>query len=128
MDCILAFDGGGTRTSAALFGPLGVIARVDDGPASNPVEVGAARSGAVLRHLARQLIQGRDVAVKTIVAGISGAGRGGFTPEIAQGLARNFMGARVLVTNDLVPLAYANLGDGPAVLVIAGTGSSVLTQ
>lgn len=128
MDCILAFDGGGTRTSAALFGPSSVIARMVDGPASNPVEVGPARSGAVLRRFAQQLIQGRDVVVTTVVAGISGAGRGGHAAEIAQGLSRAFKGARVLVTNDLVPLACANLGDGPAVLVIAGTGSSVLTQ
>ena len=125
MTTILAYDGGTTATRAALYDEKrDLLAEAAGGPC-NPIEAGIPHCAATLVSLARELT--REPA-SVVVAGISGAGQ----PDVRNALARRLvdeLGAgRVLITNDLVPVLFANAGTRAAALVIAGTGSSVLAQ
>jgi N-acetylmuramic acid 6-phosphate etherase len=70
---------------------------------------------------------GHNTDSLTVAAGVSGAGLLHRAP-LAKALQLRLAARRVVVTDDLRPMMLANAGDSAAVLVIAGTGSSVLVQ
>jgi N-acetylmuramic acid 6-phosphate etherase len=123
---ILAFDGGGTTTRAALYDGSGAIIAQATGAGSNPVMIGIGACVAQLLSLGRPLPDGRGASVGTIVAGLAGA-----TPH-AERIGANLLAAipadRAVVSNDIWPVLFANARTDPAVLVIAGTGSSVAAR
>ena len=128
MALTLVLEGGATRSRAGLFDGDGNLLKEARGQAANPVEIGVDRCVLNLRKTAEPLIARSDGALKIIAAGISGAGIGGHAELLAQGLSMAIGADRTLVANDLFPLFYANLADSAGVLVISGTGSSVLAQ
>ncbi|GMV99113.1 MAG: hypothetical protein AMXMBFR84_02520 [Candidatus Hydrogenedentota bacterium] len=125
---ILAVDGGGTATRAALYSSDGQLIAEVSGSASNPVTQGVDRSIAVIAGLCRQLLQDQSGEVACLAAGLSGAGRSGLRGAVSRGLANALRLSRVVVTDDLRPMLHANLGSRSGILVISGTGSSVLGQ
>ncbi len=128
MNRYLAFEGGGTRTSAALFGPDGErLAEAEGGP-SNPTSQGPDFAAAVLHGLGRQLLRDGAASVPAVGAGLAGATSASVRDQTADALARAFPKSHVRVCGDLHPLLWANAGPHPAILVVAGTGSSVLVQ
>ncbi len=128
MGYILAFDGGGSRTRAGLYDKDGgFLAEIECGP-SNPVEVGLHESVRTIVEAANALLHDKPGLVGTVCAGIAGATAGAFAEPIARLLVRELNADTAIVGNDLAPLAAANLGNGAGVLVIAGTGSSVIAQ
>ncbi|MCL4218779.1 MAG: hypothetical protein KJ052_17485, partial [Candidatus Hydrogenedentes bacterium] len=80
-----------------------------------------------LAQLAREIIDQED-GVLTIAAAVSGAARTELRQRMADGLATALNARRVVVSDDLRPLLFANAGTLPAMLAIAGTGASVLCQ
>ncbi|HJP34353.1 MAG TPA: N-acetylmuramic acid 6-phosphate etherase [Gammaproteobacteria bacterium] len=128
MALTLVLEGGATRSRAGLFDGHGNLLEERHGGPVNPLEIGVDRCVLNLRKTAEPLIVPSDDPPKTLAAGISGAGVGGYTEKVAQGLSSAFGAERTLVANDLFPLLHANLGSSAGVLAISGTGSSVFAQ
>lgn len=123
---ILAFDGGGTTTRAALYDGSGTPIAKATGAGSNPVIFGVGGCRAELVSLARALLAGRHLVVDAIVAGLAGATRQ--AERIAADLLAAIQANCAIVSNDVFPVLFANAGTEPAVLVVAGTGSSVAAR
>jgi len=143
MSLFLAVDGGATITRAGLYAADGTLLKEAAGAPCNPVEYGVDACVSVLLSLSRILAENTVAArisqfVKPrqtvdhntggFAAGISGARQEALRDEIARAVCRKMPVARAAVTDDLHPILYANAGACDAVLVIAGTGSSVLAQ
>jgi N-acetylglucosamine kinase-like BadF-type ATPase len=126
MRFVLGFDGGGTKTDCVLMDEAGaVLARSMAGP-SNPLRVGFGAALASIREAARQAIAHAklpaDSKAAAVCAGLAGAGPPESAEKIRALLAAEFAEAKVEVCTDL-HLALAATGDGPAIVLLAGTGS-----
>ncbi len=127
MGFVIGLDGGGTATRAALYADNGApLAEATGGPA-NPVGRSLDAVSRMLVSLCRDLLAGRGAA-DVAAAGIAGCSREFVRRRIAHDLAAAGVARRVLVTDDLRPLLFANAGRRPAVVAVSGTGSSVLVQ
>ncbi len=124
----LAFDGGGTTTRAALYEADGnQLADATGGP-SNPVEIGVPRTLRTLSRLGAQLLAECDASSCDVAAGISGARNETLRNAIAMGLVQTLKVRRAVVASDVDTLLHANVGDAEGMVVIAGTGSSVIAK
>src|SRR5580692_9618313 len=126
MRFVLGFDGGGTKTDCVLMDESGaILARSQAGP-SNPVGVGFGAAITSIREAARQVIAqagvSGDTAAAAICAGLAGAGPPESAEKIRALLAAEFPQSKVQVCTDL-DLALAATGDGPVIVLLAGTGS-----
>jgi glucosamine kinase len=126
MRFVLGFDGGGTKTDCVLMDEAGaVLARSMAGP-SNPLRVGFGAALASIRDAARHAIaQAKlpaDSKAAAVCAGLAGAGPPESAEKIRALLAAEFAESKVQVCTDL-DLALAATGDGPAIVLLAGTGS-----
>jgi N-acetylglucosamine kinase-like BadF-type ATPase len=126
MRFVLGFDGGGTKTDCVLKDESGaVLARSQAGP-SNPLRVGFGAAIASIREAARQALaqaalpEGATAAA--LCAGLAGAGPPESAEKIRALLAAEFPESKVQVCTDL-DLALAATGDGPVIVLLAGTGS-----
>jgi N-acetylglucosamine kinase-like BadF-type ATPase len=125
----LGFDGGGTKTECVIAGADGrILGSATDGP-SNPLRAGYARAWFSLSEaadilLARQKITSNDI--RGICAGIGGAGRASTVRRLSSFFERSFPNAEVEVTTDLEIALEAAFGSGEGIILIAGTGSSVI--
>ncbi|MGC1415800.1 MAG: BadF/BadG/BcrA/BcrD ATPase family protein [Candidatus Acidiferrum sp.] len=126
MRFVLGFDGGGTKTDCVLMDASGkILARTQAGP-SNPLRVGFGAAISAIRDAARQAIAKASMAsdshAAAICAGLAGAGPPESAEKIRALLAAEFVDSKVHVCTDL-DLALAATGDGPAMVLLAGTGS-----
>jgi N-acetylglucosamine kinase-like BadF-type ATPase len=128
MDFVLGLDGGGTKTECVLMDPAGnVIARSFSGP-SNPYRVGVVSATHEIEKAAdvclREARVGRN-EVAAIGAGLAGTGN----PELKEGmrvtLETAFPSATVNIFTDL-ETALAAAGEGPVIVLVAGTGSAAI--
>ncbi|MBS1840742.1 MAG: hypothetical protein JSS69_08665 [Acidobacteria bacterium] len=124
----MGLDGGGTKTDAVLMDETGrIISRGRGGP-SNPFRIGieTAAQGvkegatAVLRNAAMKLEQVTDVCAG--LAGVAAAERADAMKKL---LAKFFGAARFELCTDL-DLALMAAGPGPAIVLVAGTGSAAI--
>jgi len=128
MEYILGIDGGGTKTECVLMDSEGeIVARSFSGP-SNPYRVGvdsASREIGKAADVCLQEVGAKRDAVAAIGAGLAGTGN----PELREGmrasLAAAFPGAAVSVFTDL-EAALAAAGEGPVIVLVAGTGSAAI--
>jgi glucosamine kinase len=128
MDYVLGVDGGGTKTECVLIDAAGkILARSFSGP-SNPYRVGVESATREIEKAADLCSQEARVArteVAAIGAGLAGTGK----PEMKEGmrasLAAAFPGAAVFVFTDL-ETALAAAGEGPVIVLVAGTGSAAI--
>ncbi|MGB2644709.1 MAG: BadF/BadG/BcrA/BcrD ATPase family protein [Candidatus Acidiferrum sp.] len=126
MRFVLGFDGGGTKTDCVLMDESRkILARSQGGP-SNPLRVGFGAAISSIREAARQAITQAvlpaDAAASAICAGLAGAGPAESAEKIRALFAGEFSQSKVLICTDL-DLALAAAGDGPAIVLLAGTGS-----
>jgi N-acetylmuramic acid 6-phosphate etherase len=128
MSAILAIDGGGTRTRAGLYDEAGNLLAECEGDATNLSTWAVTQVVQRIADLARTLVASNSRKISTVVAGISGAGRTGKAQAVATGLAKSFGTDDVCVCSDAHMLSWANLDAEHPILVIAGTGSSVITR
>lgn len=124
MAWYLALEGGGTKTSAGLYRNGELVAETVGGP-SNPLAYGVATTAGVIASLARELIPA-EVTDVTVLAGIAGVMSRRIGQDIAAQLAAVPRLGALHVTTDLHPMAYAHFPDCPGMLVIAGTGASIM--
>jgi N-acetylglucosamine kinase-like BadF-type ATPase len=126
MRFVLGFDGGGTKTDCVLMDESGaILARSQAGP-SNPLRVGFGVAIASIREAARQALAQaalpEGVTAAAFCAGLAGAGPPESAEKIRALLAAEFPESKVQVCTDL-DLALAATGDGPVIVLLAGTGS-----
>lgn len=126
MRFVLGFDGGGTKTDCLLMDESGTILARSQGGPSNPLRVGFGAAMASIREAARAAISQAklpgDSTAAALCAGLAGAGPPESAEKIRALFAAEFQGTAIQICTDL-DLALAAAGDGPAIVLLAGTGS-----
>jgi N-acetylglucosamine kinase-like BadF-type ATPase len=128
MSLFLGFDAGGTKTDCTLIDSAGRLLAETRGGGANPMRAGFARACDVLGETARRVLAeaGRNAeSVGAICAGIAGAGRPRVARRIMSYFKHAFPHSAVRVVTDIELALSAAVGDGPGVVIIAGTGSAV---
>lgn len=128
MQFFLGLDGGGTKTDAALVTEAGAIAATAQAGPSNPLRVGFGSALAAVREAAERALaqaHAERAQLAAICAGLAGAGPSESAEKIRTLLAAEFPGVRLRVCTDL-DLALAATGGGPAIVLLAGTGSGAI--
>jgi len=128
MRWVLGFDGGGTKTECVLMNTAGkILARSVSGP-SNPWRVGVESATREIEKAADLCLQKAGATRNGVVALGAGLARTG-KPELKKGmkasLAGAFPAAAVSIFTDL-EMALAAAGEGPVIVLVAGTGSAAI--
>lgn len=124
MAYYLGIDGGGTKTTCALGDDRQLLATARSGP-SNIVRVGEAQTRESLHRAVRQACAAGGISLGQVTrtcVGASGAAR----PEQAEAvrsIVAEILSSPIEVVGDMETSLEAAFGDGPGVIVIAGTGS-----
>jgi N-acetylglucosamine kinase len=126
MRFVLGFDGGGTKTDCVLMDDSGKVrARSQAGP-SNPLRVGFGEALSAVRDAAKQALAQASLpdgsAIAALCAGLAGAGPPESAEKIRGLFAAEFPQSKIQICTDL-DVALAAAGDGPVVVLLAGTGS-----
>ena len=128
MQLALGFDGGGTKTHCVLVDTQGrILAESRSGP-SNPMRVGFGGAMASVCEGARLALQTAGVSVDdlaAICAGNAGTGQPEDAERMQALLSQEFPRALVRICTDL-ELTLEAAGDGPVVVLLAGTGSAAV--
>jgi N-acetylglucosamine kinase len=128
MRCILGFDGGATKTECVLIDEAGNILASGRSGASNPGLVGFERAIEEIKKAAQAAASGARVkpdAISALCAGIAGVGTVRAADRMRSLLAAAFPSVVMKVCTDL-EIALAATGTGPAIVLIAGTGSAAI--
>lgn len=129
MSYFLGFDGGGTKTECILLDARGNLAGRGLAGPSNAVRIGFETAFQNLREAADQALSAARVEarqVRGVCAGLGGAGSRRVVKRVMGFLVGVFSAADVHVTTDSAVALEAAAGDGPGVILIAGTGSVCL--
>jgi len=120
----LGLDGGGTKTTCAVGDETRLLASVTAGP-SNLVRVGEARVRESLKLAVSQACAKAGILSDQVVRTCLG-GSGVARPELAaivREILAEILPSPIDVVGDMEIALEAAFGDGPGVVVIAGTGS-----
>jgi N-acetylglucosamine kinase-like BadF-type ATPase len=113
-------DAGGTSTAAAVSDGIGEL-REATGPPANASVLGVAAAAAAIVATMRSALRGTEP--DSVHVGAAGAAR----PEIARALeaeiGRSFPAARIVVGHDAAIALRSAVSAGPAIALVAGTGS-----
>ena len=124
MPYYLGIDGGGTKTTCAVGDETRLLASATAGP-SNIVRVGEAQARESLRQAVLQACAASGITpeqvARTCVGG-SGAARSELA-AIVRSILAEIVPTPIDVVGDMETSLEAAFGDGPGVIVIAGTGS-----
>lgn len=127
MSLFLGFDAGGTKTDCILIDSAGRLLAETRGSGANPLRAGFARACDVLGETAQRALSqaGRNAeSIRAICAGVAGAGRPRVARRIFSYFTHAFPHAAVRVITDIELALHAAAEEGPAVVIIAGTGSA----
>lgn len=128
MRGVLGFDGGGTKTDCVLMDEAcRILARSSAGP-SNPSRIGVKAALAAIQEAARGALAGanaQQTIVVALVAGLAGTGNAKMSERMDRALRAAFPRTRLQVITDL-ELVLAAAGEGPAIVLVAGTGSAAI--
>jgi N-acetylglucosamine kinase-like BadF-type ATPase len=125
VSSVAGVDGGGTLARAVLLVDRGAeVARGEAaGAVASEQDVDAA-AAAVARAVRAAAARGRvSLPVKALHAGLAGAGREGVRAALARALEAEGLAERTVVATDVEAAFQDAFGDGPGILLIAGTGS-----
>lgn len=122
---LLGIDAGGSHTTVVVGDGTGRLLARAEGPASAMKPGGAARSAAVMLETARRAAMHAGVSLPAAIAvvGAAGAGRAPEREALAAALRAAGVAEFVDVRGDIEVGLSAAFGDGPGILVNAGTGS-----
>ena len=124
MPYYLGIDGGGTKTTCVVGDDARILATAISGP-SNIVRVGEAQTRASLLEAVQQVCRGAGISpteISRTCVGGSGAARAELAAVIRKILSE-MVSTPVDVVGDHQTTLEAAFGEGPGVIVIAGTGS-----
>lgn len=121
----LGIDCGGSHTAVVVGDRDGQVLARADGPGSAMRPGGAEISAAVIADTARRAAAAAEVTLPADAAmvGAAGAGREQEQHELAAALIAAQVARRVRVAGDSEVALAAAFGDGPGILLNAGTGS-----
>src|SRR5256886_15924509 len=122
---LLGVEAGGSPTAVAIGDARGRVLARAEGPGSAMRPGGAERSAAVILDVARRAATQAKVSLPAVFAVVGAAGAG-FAPEqdaLAAALTEAGVATRVNVRTDIEIALAAAFGDGPGMLINAGTGS-----
>lgn len=128
MTTFIGIDGGGTRTRGVVTDAEGrELARVEGGPGLVRSTDPAAGASA-LADLTERLLRAAGLAppATAICCALAGAGRAEDQMTIAAALQREAITERIRVVTDAEAAFHDAFGEGPGILLIAGTGSIAL--
>lgn len=127
MSLFVGVDGGGTRTRAVVIDGDGrELARAEDEGAVVTAHRPDDAAEAVRRVVEAALEKcGRRDRADGLWAGLAGAGTAAPRAAVTRALRRLDLAERLVVGTDVEAAFYDAFGDGPGLLVIAGTGSIV---
>lgn len=127
MRIVLGFDGGGTKTECAAMDFSGSILARGRGPASNPTRIGFDLAAAGVRRAAdialAALPQSGEIAA--LCAGLAGTAQAENRQLMFRLLQEKFPGIAIDLRTDL-DLPLSSMPDGPAIVLVAGTGSAAI--
>lgn len=126
---IIGVDGGGTKTRALLCDERGerIAEAIGAGSAVRPQEI--ERSSGIIAGVVRDVIENADKTggpdrPRVLCVGVAGVGREPERQALWESLVAHDLAEEVIVQTDLAVAVDDAFGDGPGVLLIAGTGSS----
>jgi glucosamine kinase len=124
---VVGVDGGGTKTRALLADEQGnqIGEAVGAGSAVRPQEI--ERSAGIIAGVVRDVIENAgkgEQRARVVCVGVAGAGREPERQTLYEHLVAMQIADDVIVQTDLWIALDDAFGDGPGVLLIAGTGSS----
>jgi len=124
---VVGVDGGGTKTRALLTDEHGkkLAEAVGPGSAARPNEI--EQSAGVIAGVVRDALEQAEVAdqrPRVVCVGVAGAGRESERQSLYEALASHQIADEIVVETDFAIALEDAFGDGPGVLLIAGTGSS----
>jgi N-acetylglucosamine kinase-like BadF-type ATPase len=127
MTYYLGFDGGGTKTQAAILDATGLVVGEGAAGPSNPLRTGYDAAFASLRQAGASALKAASLdanRLRAVCAALAGAGRPGVATEVKKFLDSAFPNAETCVITDFEAALEAGVGAGPGVVLIAGTGSA----
>lgn len=120
---VLGIDAGGTKTVCLVADEQGHVLGSARGPGANLATLGELEVEKVLHEVMEQAMVGQSGAPAVICLGIAGVDRAVDAAIIRSIMRRIGNKAPVLVVNDALIALEAGAGDGPGIVLIAGTGS-----
>ena len=127
MQNLIGFDGGGTKTHCVILDAGGKIIGEGRGGPSNPLRCGFDAAFRSLSEAAAEALKTaglRTESITGVCAGLAGTGRRNVVRRVLVFLSREFSRAVVQVATDYEIALEAAAGQGPGVVLIAGTGSA----
>jgi N-acetylglucosamine kinase-like BadF-type ATPase len=126
---VVGIDGGGTKTRALLADDRGeqIAEAVGAGSAVRPREID--RSADIIAGVVREVMENGGRATerpRVLCVGVAGVGREPERLALLDALVARQLAEEVVVQTDFAVALEDAFGDGPGVLLIAGTGSSAL--
>ena len=124
---VVGIDGGGSKTRAILADDQGnsITEASGAGSAVRPGE--AEQSAGVIAGVVRDVLEEaerKDTQPRVLCVGVAGVGRESEREALWEALVTHQLAEEVVVMSDLAIALEDAFGDGPGVLLIAGTGSS----
>jgi glucosamine kinase len=124
---VVGIDGGGTKTRVILADERGehIGEAVGAGSTVRPQE--AERSAGIIAGVVRDALESAQLTgqrARVLCAGVAGVGRETERQALLEALVAHDLAEDVVVLTDFAIALEDAFGDGPGVLLIAGTGSS----
>ena len=128
---VIGVDGGGTKTRALLADESGrqLAEAIGAGSTVRPQEV--ERSAGVIAGVVRDVIENADRAgqrPRVLSVGVAGVGRDAERDALHEALLEHELADEIIVGTDMAIALEDAFGEGPGVLLIAGTGSSAFAR
>jgi len=127
MALYLCVDGGGSKTCAGLYDTEGQLLRQCEAGPANPLAYGDTRTLEIFCGVAETLGVGKGEPLEMAI-GLAGGCNIAWRREFGPRLGAAIPLQRIRISSDMDPVLHANAPQGPAVMAIAGTGSSVLAK
>lgn len=123
---VVGVDGGGSKTRALVADERGTRVAEAGGDASAVRPGEAERSAGVIAGVVRDALAGAepDARPRVLCVGVAGVGRESEREALHDALVAHELAEEVLVQSDFLIALEDAFGEGPGVLLIAGTGSS----
>ena len=123
---VVGVDGGGTKTRVMIADERGAEITTVEGPGSAVRPGEAERSAEIITETVRDALASAamsHVTPKIVCVGVAGVGRDAERQALWQALASRELAEEIVVHADATVAIDDAFGDGPGVLLIAGTGS-----
>lgn len=120
---VLGIDAGGTKTVCLMADAAGHIVGEARGPGANLQVAGELEVEKTLHRVMDEAMGGQPAMPAAICLGIAGVDRSEDAAAVRGLMRRIGHRARTLVVNDALVALVAGAGDGPGLVVVAGTGS-----